>query len=325
MATTPPGAILRHIRNLAAGQKRNEQTDRDLLRAFLTANDQPSFEILVRRHGTMVLRVCRRVLGQEQDAEDAFQATFLVLARQAASIRKRTSLASWLHGVAYRMATNAGRAAARRRKHQRQAVPKTPADPALTAAWQEIQVLLDEEVERLPETVRGPFVLCCLENRSGPEVARQLGLEEGTLWKRLSRARQLLRKRLAQRGVALTTILTATAVATQSAGSTLPPGLLTLTVTAAAPETALSLVSPNVTALMKGMMKTMFIGKLKIVTAVLLALALAATGAGVLAHQVLAAPEGRVSQGKRSLHHGADGARRRGHRPTARRRGEAAG
>lgn len=125
--------------------------------------------------------------------------------------------------------------------------------------------------------------------------------------------------------MALTTILTATAVATQSAGSTLPPGLLTLTVTAAAPETALSLVSPNVTALMKGMMKTMFIGKLKIVTAVLLALALAATGAGVLAHQVLAAPEGRVSQGKRSLHHGADGARRRGHRPTARRRGEAAG
>src|SRR5262249_51204692 len=161
--------------------------------------------------GPMVLRVCRRVLGHEQDAEDAFQATFLVLARQAASIRKRKSLASWLHGVAYCMANNARRAAARRRKHERQAIPAQPTDPALTVAWQELQTLLDEEVERLPENLRGPFILCCLENRKASEVARQLGLEEGTIWKRLSRARKLLRERLARRGLCLAAVLTAAA------------------------------------------------------------------------------------------------------------------
>ncbi len=174
MATAQLGAVLRHIRNLPADQKTNEQTDGELIRAFMTRKDQAAFEIIVKRHGPMVLQVCRGVLGNVHDAEDAFQATFLVLAQQSASIRKKESLASWLHGVAYRMATNARRAAARRRKHEQQASPTQAADPALRAAWQELQALLDEEIEGLPESFRGPFVLCCLENKSSAEAARGL-------------------------------------------------------------------------------------------------------------------------------------------------------
>jgi Sigma-70 region 2 len=131
-------------------------SDSALLRAFLTYQDQAAFEALVLRHGPMVQRICRRTLGHVHDAEDAFQATFLAPAQQAASIRKRESLASWLHGVAYRMATHAKRAAARRHKHESRANPGRPQDPGLTASWQEIQALIDEEIVRPPETLRAP-------------------------------------------------------------------------------------------------------------------------------------------------------------------------
>jgi RNA polymerase sigma factor (sigma-70 family) len=291
MATAQLGAVLKHIRNLVADHQRNEQSDQDLLCALVTGNDQRAFEILLRRYGPMVLRVCRRVLGHEQDAEDVFQATFLVLARQAASIRKRKSLASWLHGVAYCMANNARRAAARRRKHERRAMPAQPIDPALTVAWQEIQVLLDEEVAHLPETLRGPFLLCCLENRKASEVAHQLGLEEGTIWKRLSRARKLLRERLARRGLSLVAALTAAAAAATRAEATLPSRLISMTVKAAtaAPAVATGLVSPNIAALMKGATLTVIFNKFKIATTVLLATGLVATGLGALGRQALAA------------------------------------
>jgi RNA polymerase sigma factor (sigma-70 family) len=171
MATAQLGAVLRHIRDLAADPKATEQSDGALLRVFLSGNNQPAFEELLRRHGPMVLRVCRRALGNTHDAEDALQATFLVLAQKAVSIRKRESLASWLHGVAYRMATDARRAAARRHKHESRANPRPPQDPALRAAWQELQALLDEEIAGLPESLRAPFVYCCLENQSSAEAA----------------------------------------------------------------------------------------------------------------------------------------------------------
>jgi RNA polymerase sigma-70 factor (ECF subfamily) len=160
-----------------------------LLRAFLESNDQTAFAAVVRRHGPMVLRVCRHTLGNADDAEDAFQATFLVLARKGSSLRPHRSLASWLHGVAYRMAKNAKRAAARRRGHEARVKATQPRDPALSAAWQEVQVLLNEEIARLPETLRAPFLLCCLENRSCAEAACQLGVKEATVGVRLSRAR----------------------------------------------------------------------------------------------------------------------------------------
>src|SRR5947209_15513804 len=140
MATAQLGTVVWHIRKLAAVDKNGEQTDGSLLRAFVSQNDQPAFEALLRRHGPMVLRVCLRTLGHIHDAEDAFQATFLVLARQAKSIRKPASLASWLHGVAYRMVMHAQRDAARRHKQETRAKQPRPCDPGLSAAWQELQV-----------------------------------------------------------------------------------------------------------------------------------------------------------------------------------------
>src|SRR6516164_8605042 len=128
MATLQLGTVVRHIRNLTVDATTGEHTDAALLAAFLRHNDHAAFEALVRRHGPMILRVCRRALGDVHDAEDALQATFLVLARQAASIRKKTSLASWLHGVACRIALRARRSAFRRQKHEAYAMPSQPCD-----------------------------------------------------------------------------------------------------------------------------------------------------------------------------------------------------
>jgi RNA polymerase sigma factor (sigma-70 family) len=288
MATAQLGTVLRHIRDLAADPARAEQTDGALLRAFLGGNDQTAFETLLRRHGPMVLRVCLRSLGNIDDAEDALQATFLVLARQAAAIRKRESLASWLHGVAYRMATHAKRAAARRRGHESQVRPAQPPDPARSAAWQELRVLLDEEINRLPETLRAAFVLCCLENHSCADAARRLDLQEGAVGVRLSRARKLLRQRLTRRGVSLATVLAAVAVGANGARAALSRSLVVSTAQAATQVTAgqaaaAGLVSPKVAALTEGVLKAMSVTKWKITAVALLVLALAGTGAGALA------------------------------------------
>jgi RNA polymerase sigma factor (sigma-70 family) len=294
MATAQLGAVVRHIRTLATFQKNSEQTDDALLRAFLRDRDQLAFEALVRRHGPMVLRVCRRTLGNIHDAEDALQATFLALAQKAASIRKRGSLASWLHGVAYRMATDARKAAARRHRRDSRAGSAQPCDPALTAAWKEIQVLLDEEINRLPETLRATFILCCLENKSSTEAARQLGLQETAVWKRLSRARKLLQERLTRRGVSLSAVLAAIGIGAEGAAAAVPTSLAlstaqAATLLAAGQATAEVLVSAKVAALTEGVLKAMFLTKLKTTAVVLLAVALAGTGAGVLTYRTLAA------------------------------------
>src|SRR5262249_3357286 len=238
MAAAQLDLVLRHIRSLAVEGRTKEQTDGALLRSFLNDCDHAAFGELVRRHGPMVLRFCLRTLGNVHDAEDALQATFLVLAQQASSIRKKESLASWLHGVAYRMAIHAKRAAARRRGHESRASQSQPRDPALCAALQEIQLLLDEEIEGLSETLREPFVYCCLENKSCADAARRLGIQEAAVWKRLSRARKLLQERLSRRGVSLATVLAAAAVAANSASAALPRSLVGATVHAAAPTAA---------------------------------------------------------------------------------------
>ncbi len=283
MATAQLGTVLRHIRGLAADPRINERTDGALLRTFLSGNDPSAFEALLRRHGPMVLRVCRRALGNAHDAEDAFQATFLVLAQKARSIRKREALASWLHGVAYRMATDARRAAARRHRHESRANPTPPRDPALSAAWQELQALLDEEIAALPETLRAPFVACCLENQSCAAAAQQLGLEEAAVWKRLSRARKRLQGRLARRGVALTAMLAAVAVG--AAGAAAVPRPLAATILKAAARVGAGqaltggTVSAKVLALVEGMNRTMFLNKCN--TAILLLTCTAIVGAGL--------------------------------------------
>jgi RNA polymerase sigma factor (sigma-70 family) len=283
MADVKLRSAVRHIRRLVAGPRDRDRTDGELLRAFLSSNDQPSFAQVVRRHGPMVLAVCRRVLHQQQDAEDAFQATFLLLARKASAIHKHESLGSWLHGVAYHMANDARKAAARRRRRENQATSSRQApDPARTAAWREVQTILDEEIARLPAVYREPFVLCCLEGRSCAEAAERLGQKEGTVWSRVARARQKLQQRLARRGVGLASVLGAAAVSSNTALSAVPPALLGATVQAATHPAAV-LVSPRVIALLEAAARAVSVGRIKAVTVLLLAVGLAAAGLGFAA------------------------------------------
>ena len=175
-------------------------TDAHLLGLYLTARDGAAFEALVRRHGPMVLGVCRRAAGHEQDAEDAFQATFLVLARRAADVRPADRVGCWLYGVAYRTARKA-RANARRRRARERPIGAIPDPPAPPAAGSDLAQVLDAEMSRLPDLYRVPLVLCDLEGRPRRDVARMLGIPEGTLSSRLTAARQRLADRLTRRGV----------------------------------------------------------------------------------------------------------------------------
>lgn len=228
------------IKQLQTGLVPNppDQSDRESLCAFIRFNDQASFAAIIQRHGPMVLRVCQRVLLHAQDAEDAFQATFLILARRAATIDKAASIAGWLHGVACRVSLRAKRDAGRRRARERQSVSPTPQDPAESLAWQDVQTLLEHEIERLPQRYRAAFILCYLEGRSRSEAAYELGILENTLSSRLARARERLKQRLSRRGVNLSAILAAVALTTGGTSASIPATLIQSTV-AAAPSFAI--------------------------------------------------------------------------------------
>jgi RNA polymerase sigma factor (sigma-70 family) len=291
MATAQLETLLRHIRKLAAGRCSLQRTDRQLLDEFSARRDEAAFSALVARHGPMVLRVCRRVLNHEQDAEDAFQAAFLVLARNTGSIRKPEALAEWLHGVAYRTAMEAKRKAARRRNHEarlRTLPPRTAASPT----WDDVQAVLDEEIQRLPAAFRIAFVLCALEGKSGPEAAAELGIQPGTVSSRLARARQRLQQQLARRGIELSALLAALSVAESTGNAAVPALLASVTIRCgllvAAGGTAAGVIAPHVATLAAGVTRAMFVTKAKTATFVLLAVGLFAGGTGALTHQSLA-------------------------------------
>ncbi|HJT77282.1 MAG TPA: RNA polymerase sigma factor, partial [Gemmataceae bacterium] len=221
MATAQPVALLRHLRKLAAGPGAPQWTDRELLDDFAARRDEAAFAALVSRHGPMVLRVCRRVLGNAHDAEDAFQATFLVLAQHSGSIRKRDAVGGWLYGVAYRIAMKAKRSTARRRHHEARVTPPPP-QAAASPTWDEVQAVLDDEVQRLPPALRQAFVLCVLEGKTGAEAAAELGCKEGAVKTRIHRARRSLQRRLARRGVELSALLAALSLAEGAGRAALP-------------------------------------------------------------------------------------------------------
>ncbi len=291
MATAPLGTLLQHLHRLAAGRGAPPWTDRRLLDDFTARRDEAAFAALLARHGPMVLRVCRRVLHHEQDAEDAFQATFLILARNSGSIRKPEAVADWLYGVAYRTAMAAKRRAARRRKHEAHLRSRVRATVCPT--WDDVQAVLDEEIERLPVAFRTAFVLCVLEGKSGPEAAAALGVKEGTVSSRLTRARHLLQRRLTRRGIQLAPLLAALSVAAGSAEAVVPAGLartaVRLGLLGAAGGRSAGLIPSSVAALAAGVTRAMFLTKAKIVTAVVLAVGLLAAGAGTLTYQGFAA------------------------------------
>jgi RNA polymerase sigma factor (sigma-70 family) len=263
-----------HVRDAA------DLTDGQLLSAFRARGDEAAFAALVKRHGAMVLGVCRRLLGCEVDAEDAFQATFLVLVRRAAALSGRPVLGDWLHGVARRTALNARRLAARRReKEATMARPEATGEPARND-W---LPFLDEELSRLPEKYRLPLVLCELEGWGRREAAERLGWPEGTVAGRLARGRALLARRLARRGLATP----AGALAAALAQTVAPAALAASTARAAGLLAAgqAAAVSAKILTLTEGVLKAMFFGKLGTLT---LAIPLFLVGAVALAHGMFA-------------------------------------
>jgi RNA polymerase sigma-70 factor (ECF subfamily) len=276
-------------------------SDGQLLDAFLSRRDEAAFEALLRRHGPMVLAVCRRVLRHEQDAEDAFQATFLVLARKGAVIRPRDLVGNWLYGVAYRTAMKARAMNAKRRTKEREVSQIPRPEGRGDGAPEELLAALDRELHGLPDRYRAPVVLCELEGRPRKEAARLLGLAEGTLSWRLARARKLLARRLARFGPAAPAGVLALALP-----RAVPPALLASTARAGVSmglgkSLAAGAVSARVMALMEGVTKAMLLSKLKLMPAVLLALVLSAGAINVTYRAVAAdpgpaSPEARAAQ-----------------------------
>jgi RNA polymerase sigma factor (sigma-70 family) len=279
MTTAGLAKVLHHLRNTLSPTELNGLTDRQLLAQFAAARDEAAFAALVARHGSMVLAVCRRVLRCEQDAEDAFQATFLVLARKAGAIGWADCAAPWLHEVATRTALEARSTIARRRSWERQeeAMSHPTVAPIEPSDW---QPLLDQELRRLPEKYRTAVILCALEGRSRREAAVLLGVHEGTLSSRLASGRKMLADRLTRRGVTLTA--GALAVCSEGAAvATVPSALVRSTITVASLVAAgVDAAVPTMSAvLMKGVLKAMFLQKLKwTVVAVMTTVVLGAWG-----------------------------------------------
>jgi RNA polymerase sigma factor (sigma-70 family) len=282
--------LLPHLRRVVLARD-TETGDGQLLGAFVASRDEAAFAALVRRHGPMVLGVCRRVVGDPHLAEDAFQATFLVLARRAAVIRPRRLVGHWLYGVAYRTALKARSAAARRKAKEKQvdAMPQPPV--SADQVWTDLQPVIDAELALLPEKYRVPIVLCDLNGRPQRDVARELKLPAATLANRLNAARRLLARRLTVRGVALSAGAVAAALGWHAATSAVSPALASATVKAAcavAAGTAVGLPVP-VIQLSEGVMRMFVVSKLKAVAAGAVSCVLLFVGLGLIAGPPLSA------------------------------------
>src|SRR5262245_3524899 len=218
--------LLRHIHRLVSHPAVDPGTDAELLGRFVGQQDESAFAALVSRHAPMVLGVCRRVLRDPHQAEDALQAVFLVLARKAAAVRPPDRLAAWLYGIARQVALNALRGEARRRQREARAgqaagavASGNPLDELTAREW---LAAVDEEVQRLPETFRLPVILCCLEGKTQEEAARQLGWTPGSVKGRLERGRARLHARLVKRGLFLSVALAAIEIARGGARASVP-------------------------------------------------------------------------------------------------------
>jgi RNA polymerase sigma factor (sigma-70 family) len=286
-------SVLRHLCRAALLPRGDGPSDADLLESFLSRRDEAAFEALLRRHGPMVLGVCRRVLGNRHDAEDAFQATFLVLVRKAASIRPRELVGNWLWGVAYRTALKARAMNAKRRTKEREAQVAPRLSLPLNGALEEMLERLDAALGRLPEAYKAPIVLCELEGRSRKEVARTLGLPEGTLSWRLAQAKKMLAKKLSRHGPALSGGAVAAVLSQGAASAALSPSLLTSTRKAglqlAAGQALVGSVPPKVISLTQGVLKAMLLTKLKVASWAVGVALLAGAGTAGLFYQTAVA------------------------------------
>jgi RNA polymerase sigma factor (sigma-70 family) len=286
-----PDVLLRYIYRLGVRPEPDEATGAALLRRFISEGDDRAFTALVDRHGPLVLRVCRRVLGAGEDAEDAFQATFLVLARKAATLRHREALSAWLHGVARRVALKARSARARQSHWWAESIPfdrplpvvDPRPDPLAEFSGRELVMIIDEEVQRLPEAYRLPVLLCCLEGHSLEEAARRLGWTAGSVKGRLERGRARLHDRLLRRGLTLSAALAAAEVSRGAAAAAVVARLAAATTRGALlfavrPEATTGEASAAAVALAAQTLKGMAVARLKLAAALVLVTVLLTTG-----------------------------------------------
>ncbi len=315
MPSTPTRDIVPDWRRVPLSGSRDGLTDSQLLEAFRSRRDGAAFAALVRRHGPLVWGVCRRLLRSHHDAEDAFQATFLVLVRKAASVRSSALLANWLYGVAYQTARKA-RAVAARRAAREQAVGELP-EPAVTddVAGADLRPLLDRELHRLPDRYRAVVVLCDLQETPRRQAARLLGVPEGTVASRLTRARAILARRLARLDPGAPGVAAAVLSAHLPTSGGVPATLIHTTARAAGqlmtrPAVTASVLSLRVAALTNGVLTSMLLTKLKTAAVVLLALTTLGVAATGVAYRAAAAESGD-----------ADGVPRRASAPAVREEG----
>jgi RNA polymerase sigma factor (sigma-70 family) len=295
MATARMNGFLRRLTRGMAAEALAGQDDRRLVERLLAGPDEAAFEALVRRHGPMVYRVCWRVMPHAEDCEDAFQATFLLLTRKLSTVRRQDSLASWLHGVAHRVALDARARVARRRRHEWQIAPAAPVPPD-EITWKELRTVLDAELAGLPERLRSPLILCYLQGLTQDEAAGRLGCSKSTLLRRLEQGRAALGRRLTRKGFVWPAALSAVLLSDCVAPAALSQRILDSTTDAAAQalagRAAAAVVSPLVLSLTEGMEKAMSKSKWKsVLPALLLGGALLAGAFSPLAEGFAVNPE----------------------------------
>ncbi|WP_439620433.1 sigma-70 family RNA polymerase sigma factor [Gemmata sp.] len=270
------GAVFEQVRDAVGG------ADGELLARYRTLRDEDAFGSLVRRHGPMVLGVCRRVLRDAHAADDAFQVTFLVLARKADAVRPPDRLAPWLYGVAYRTALKARGRAARRQQVEGEYASQSPTTATQTGEATDLPAVLDEQVNALPEKYRVPLVLCGVQGLNKAEAATRLGVPEGTVSSRLARARDMLRDRLSRRGVVVPAAGGFAVLAAEELSAAVPPTLTSTTIQLAVRGGA---IPPAIQTLSHEVIRSMSTLKLNVLGPIALGVTLVGGGFGLLATQ----------------------------------------
>jgi RNA polymerase sigma factor (sigma-70 family) len=282
------GGFIRYLRRIAETDA-DQTSDGQLLERFARQGDEAAFTAILARHGPMVLGVCRRALGDPHDAEDAFQATFLVLAHKARSIGRPQALASWLYRIAHRTALRAKIVRSRRRARESVLDDVAATETIEDLAWHELRPLLDEEVNRLPGKYRDAIVHCYLQEQTYAEAAKSLGLAAGTVSSRLARARDVLRKRLLRRGQALSSSLLVGLLSQRALTAAVPGDLRDVTTRAAlrlatGKATLATATTESVAALTAEVLHTMFVAKIRTLVLILMVLGAFSLGAGLYAY-----------------------------------------
>jgi polysaccharide export outer membrane protein len=275
-------SLLRYIQRLTPRAGADHLTDVELLHCFAQGRDEPAFESLIRRHGPLVWRVCWHTLYNTHDAEDAFQATFFVLAQKAASIRKRESLGSWLYGVAARIARKAKARRVRQKMRELDCGNPPAVSPPPDAGWRDLEYVVQEEVLRLPAKYRIPIVLCYFQGKTNEQTARQLGWPSGTVKVRLARARALLHKRLLRRGVTVSAAVAALALDAVATYGKVPARLTESTIRAALLGSVSGGAAGPVVVLAKEALHGMLAAQLKFASVALLTASILTAGLGAL-------------------------------------------